>query len=246
MKDVEAVVLRTLRYGEADLIAHVLTRHFGRRGVIAKGARRSKSRLGVRLEPLLSVRMQLHEGRGELAIVRGVEVVDSCDALRASWQAQEVAADAVGLVMRTTIEHDPIEPAYHLLTNFLRRLEQMASTKNAGGAHAMSIRVAFELKLLHVLGFAPCLDACVRCGDQGSLTGFSSADGGTVCHSCRQAADFNLDVETLRVVGMLMSDSLAAISSYEVSNVPTKKQLDMLSTKIVAALCREHTALSRQ
>ena len=48
----EAIVLRSIRYGEADRIVHLYTVAHGRLSAIAKGARRSRSRFGARLEPL--------------------------------------------------------------------------------------------------------------------------------------------------------------------------------------------------
>ncbi|MGZ5337499.1 MAG: DNA repair protein RecO, partial [Solirubrobacterales bacterium] len=40
----EAVVLRSIRYGEADRIVHLYTAARGRMSAIAKGSRRPKSR----------------------------------------------------------------------------------------------------------------------------------------------------------------------------------------------------------
>ena len=52
----EAIVLRSIRYGEADRILHLYTPRHGRLGAIAKGVRRSRSRFGARLEPFFHVR----------------------------------------------------------------------------------------------------------------------------------------------------------------------------------------------
>src|SRR3712207_6098197 len=65
----EAVVLRSIRYAEADRILHLYSRERGRIGAIAKGARRVKSRLGGRLEPLARVNLILRQGRGDLCTV---------------------------------------------------------------------------------------------------------------------------------------------------------------------------------
>src|SRR3712207_2896743 len=62
----EAVVLRSIRFGEADRVLHLLTRERGRVNAIAKGVRKTTSRFGGRLEPLTLVALTLHEGRGEL------------------------------------------------------------------------------------------------------------------------------------------------------------------------------------
>src|SRR6187455_3793526 len=70
----EAVVLRSLRLGEADRVLHLYTLDRGRVGAVAKGIRRTKSRFGARLEPLSYVELVLHEGSGELHTVTGVHL----------------------------------------------------------------------------------------------------------------------------------------------------------------------------
>src|SRR5271155_4820580 len=90
----EAVVLRSMRYGEADRIMHVYTPHRGRVGAIAKGVRRSRSRFGGRLEPFFHVRMELHEGRGELLTVTGAQTIDAHARLRTDAGALDGAARA--------------------------------------------------------------------------------------------------------------------------------------------------------
>jgi DNA repair protein RecO (recombination protein O) len=236
----EAVVLRTLRYGEADLIAHVLTRTVGRRGVIAKGARRPRSRLGARLEPFLAVSLQLVEGRGDLATVRGVDVLAAHEAVRSSWRAQQVGAAALDLVSRITIEHQPVEPAYHLLRNFLDLLD---STTGSDDAVSAALLAAFELKLLHATGIAPELGACVRCGDEVALVAFSAADGGAVCAGCRTAGDQPLDAATHAGAVQLMRDPLAGIAARPVDELPVQRVLATIGSGIVAATCREHAGV---
>ena len=60
----EAVVLRSLRLGEADRVLHLYTLDRGRIGAVAKGIRRTKSRFGARLEPLSHVEVMLHQAPG--------------------------------------------------------------------------------------------------------------------------------------------------------------------------------------
>ena len=73
----EAVVLRSIRYGEADRILHLYTPHHGRVGAIAKGVRRARSRFGARLEPFFHLRAGLHEGRGELLTVTSADTISA-------------------------------------------------------------------------------------------------------------------------------------------------------------------------
>src|SRR5919205_237161 len=78
----EAIVLRSLRFSEADRILHLYTAGRGRMGAIARGVRKTKSRFGARLEPLSHVELMLHEGSGELQTITGVDLKRSHRATR--------------------------------------------------------------------------------------------------------------------------------------------------------------------
>src|SRR4051812_1522215 len=60
----EAIVLRSIRYGEADRILHLYSEDRGRLGTIAKGVRRVKSRLGGGGGALAPREPILRPGRG--------------------------------------------------------------------------------------------------------------------------------------------------------------------------------------
>src|SRR5436305_6553004 len=95
----QAIVLRSIRFGEADRILHLYTPRHGRIGAIAKGVRRARSRFGARLEPFFHIRMVLHEGRGELHTVTGADTVEPHGGLRDRADTLDAAAracDAVG------------------------------------------------------------------------------------------------------------------------------------------------------
>src|SRR6266566_5993225 len=77
----EAVVLRSIRFGEADRVLHLYTHDRGRIGAVAKGVRKTKSRFGGRLEPLSHVALLLYEGR-ELDIVTQAEALDHFRVIR--------------------------------------------------------------------------------------------------------------------------------------------------------------------
>ena len=72
----EGVVLRSIRFGEADRILHLYTAQRGRVNAIAKGSRRPRSRFGGRLEPFFRLDLMLHEGRSDLCTVTGAATVD--------------------------------------------------------------------------------------------------------------------------------------------------------------------------
>ena len=184
----EAVVLRSIRFGEADRVLHLYSADRGRIGAVAKGVRRVRSRLGGRLEPLARVRLVLHEGRGELCTVTAVDTVHAHPALRESRQPLERAAAACDAVLKLFDSAEPNRPAYNLLCNQLALLDSNAEA----ATRAQSL--AFRMKLLLAAGFAPELASCASCGEADDLGGFSPAAGGVVCASC-EAGSFPLDAD---------------------------------------------------
>ena len=184
----EAVVLRSIRYGEADRVLHLYSSNRGRLGAVAKGVRRVRSRFGGRLEPMARVRLVLHEGRGELLTVTQADTVHSHAGLRERRNSLERAVQACDAVLRLLDTTDPNPPAYNLLCHELALLE--ADPRAATRAQAL----AFRAKLLLAAGFAPELASCASCGEREHLAGFSPSAGGVVCAAC-EAGAFPLGAE---------------------------------------------------
>jgi DNA repair protein RecO (recombination protein O) len=188
----EAVVLRSMRYGEADRILHLYTPNRGRVSAIAKGVRRSRSRFGGRLEPFFRLSIELHEGRSELLTVTGAQTVDGYARLRADSRALDAAAracDAVGRLFETSEPHPGV---FNLLCRQLALLDEQAGANGAKSSSvAWAAALAFRLKLLLAAGLAPQLGACAACGEREDLVGFSGSAGGVVCGAC-EAGSFPL------------------------------------------------------
>jgi DNA repair protein RecO (recombination protein O) len=178
----EAVVLRSMRYGEADRILHLYTPHRGRLSAIAKGVRRARSRFGGRLEPYFRLELVLYQGRSDLLTVTSAETLDGHPRLREHAAALDSASRACDAVGRLFVDGEPHSGVYHLLANQLALLD--ADPARATPANAL----AFRLKLLLAAGFAPQLAACAGCGETEHLVGFSGAAGGVVCSACEAGA----------------------------------------------------------
>jgi DNA repair protein RecO (recombination protein O) len=201
----EAVVLRSIRFGEAHRVLHLYSRERGRVGAVAKGVRKLRSRFGGRLEPLSRVRLILHEGRGELATVTSAETVNVHPALRERRESLELATQACDAVLRLFDSSEPNPPAYNLLCQELLLLDTEATAATRAQA------LAFRLKLLLAAGFVPELTTCAACGEQGSgveLAAFSAAAGGVVCASC-EASSFPLDSRAHEFLVAALANPLA-------------------------------------
>jgi DNA repair protein RecO (recombination protein O) len=206
----EAIVLRSIRYGEADRILHLYSSKRGRIGAIAKGVRRPRSRFGGRLEPFFRLDLLLHEGRGELLTVTAVSTVDGYPRLRSSGPALTAGARACDAVLRLLDSAEPNPPAYNLLCRYLAILDD----PDEGRATALETALSFRLKLALAAGFSPELASCAHCGEAEHLTGFSGAAGGVVCSGC-EAGSFPLSEDGHRFLVEAIARPLAEAPAAE-------------------------------
>ncbi len=176
--ETEAVVLRSIRFGEADRVLHLYTAARGRVGAMAKGVRRVRSRFGGRLEPCARVKLSLHEGRGELMTVTGVETVHAHARLRELGRSLSLAGQACEAVLRLFDSEEPNRAAYNLLCQELALLDREPAAATSAQA------LAFRIKLLLAAGFLPELAACAACGSEELAGAFSARAGGMVCAAC--------------------------------------------------------------
>ncbi len=176
----EAIVLRSLRFSEADRILHIYTVAHGRVGAIAKGVRRTKSRFGGRLEPLSHVELVLHQGRGELQTVTAASLVRSHREAREDPYRLAVGQVGAEAMLRLYGEPEANRRAFDALARFLDVLDE-APTLAPARAALDPLGLAFQLKLLWLSGYLPHLTSCVECGAREALVGFSARAGGAVC-----------------------------------------------------------------
>lgn len=218
----EAVVLRSIRFGEADRILHIYSEEMGRISAIAKGVRRTRSRFGGRLEPFVRADLVLHRGRSELMTVTQVHAVNAHSEMRRRHEALEAAALGGQSVLALMSEHEANRPAYNLLVRFFDLCDQLATNPETSAAEWAALTLCFRLKLSLTAGFAPELNSCASCGEPGPVVGFSAREGGVVCSSCEQSA-FSLSGKAHQ----FLTHSLGApMTEYRCSDMATRRVVD--------------------
>lgn len=173
---IEAVVIRRSDFGEADRLLTILT-PFGKQRVVAKGARKTSSRLAGHVELFTYTTFMLAIGRS-LHIVTQSSPLERFDRLRADLERIGAAYYAAELVDRLIEEGDENRRAFVLLLATLRSLD-------SGATIDLTLR-AYELHLLDALGYRPQLHVCAACGELLTETTdrFSPAAGGAICGRC--------------------------------------------------------------
>ncbi len=191
----EAVVLRSIRLGEADRVLHLYTAVHGRVGAVAKGVRKTMSRFGARLEPLSHVELVLHRGRGDLETVTAAQLVRSHRETREDYYRFSVGMIGAEAMLRLFSEEEANERVFTAVTRFLDLLDDHTRASHdmprASDRPTLDpLGLAFQLKLLWLAGYLPHFTGCAECGaERETLVGYSTRAGGAVCARCAPATE---------------------------------------------------------
>jgi DNA repair protein RecO (recombination protein O) len=172
----EGLVLRTLDYGEGNKILTVLTKEMGKIGIMAQGARKTKSRFSALSQPFIHAHFLFHAGAG-LATLNQGEIITSFPVIRLDLYKTAYASYLLELTDRLVEERKRSMLLYDLLLASLKHIEQ--------GKDQEVITRIFEVKVLTLFGYKPILNACSNCRKGVSPWFFSASEGGLLCSGCR-------------------------------------------------------------
>lgn len=188
----EAFTLRTYPFGEADKLVVAFSREHGLIRAVAKGARKTGSKLAGRTEPLLFDRMLLAKGKN-LDILTQCVTLETYSELRRDYsrliQGLHIA-ELTMVALPADMPHPEIFDCFKLALSALCVQDPE------------SVSAWYSLRLLDELGYRLELEECVGCGSPiDAYCGFSVKEGGVLCGSCVPIETFSSsDLDCLRVL----------------------------------------------
>jgi DNA repair protein RecO (recombination protein O) len=209
----EAITLKATPFAERDKLLVLYTRHHGKLRVLAKGVRRTTSRMAGHIDLFSHAAIFLVHGRTFDSITQG-QALERFPLLHEDLWRFSLACYCAELVDRFTEDVGLPSPGlFEALLGALRRLNDGALDP------ALAVR-AFELDLLGLVGYRPQLHRCVGCDAliKPEANAFSYADGGVLCPACaaRSATAIPVSVEALRILRNLQTRPEAIIGHVRV------------------------------
>ena len=220
----EGIVLRTQKLGEADRIITLLTRRNGRIRAVARGVRKTSSRIGARLEPFNHVDVQFYEGRS-LDNVTQVETIDPIGGRLADDYSKWTSGTAMLETAErlTPEEREPSVQQYALLVSGLRSM--------AADEHEPTLILdSYLLRSLAVAGWSPSFDECARCAEPGPHRAFNVQAGGMVCGKCRPPGSAAPSPLAVALLGALLA------GDWEVADAAETRERNEASGLVAAFL----------
>jgi len=179
LQKIEAFVIKTQDYGESNKIITLFSQSLGKFSAIARGAKKTKSRMAAVTQPFIYGRFFVYVNKGLSTIQQG-EIIDSYRPIREDIIKTSYAAYISELTDKLM---DSQSPDLYIFDQFLSTIRWIAEHDS----DEVEIPIMmYELKMFAKGGFAPVVDCCVRCGNKEQLQSFSIADGGLLCVNCQQ------------------------------------------------------------
>ncbi|MBT3601982.1 MAG: DNA repair protein RecO [Candidatus Latescibacteria bacterium] len=174
----EGLVLRNFRMSESSKVVIVYTRNFGKVRLVAKGARRPKSKFGASLEPLTWGRYMFYkrENRDIQTLSEG-DIVYAFESVKQHYGRLAAGCVVCELLDHMTEDEDRNPLLFRIALDTLKWIRQLESP-------ALDLPIwYFQLKAAGELGYRPHLSGCVDCGSrlEGDRLGFSPLLGGVLC-----------------------------------------------------------------
>jgi len=219
---VEGVVLRRWYAGEYDKWVSLLTPACGKLRVRVRGGRKPKSKMGMLTEPLSHIKARVIEGREQRLLVQP-QLVRSYVNVRLDLERLTIALALGETLDRWLPEEHPEPEVYAVLVDALGSLE--------GGALPAGVAAWAIWRWLAVLGYAPEVGQCARCGAAGG-DGCMIIGGHLLCERCAPRED-----------GIRLSGTAVARLQKSLQGEPLEARLDEAQMLLRAGLRYAEDAL---
>ncbi len=192
----EGVVLKHMALGEADRIVTLFSRDEGKLRVVARGVRKTTSKLRGHLEPLTHIYVSVSKGKSLDSVIEA-QIIQPYRGIREDLQPIAEGVYVAELVDNFSVESASDPPIFDMLLSVLTKLQERRNSMQA-------IR-HFETQILARSGFGPELFRCVECGvvleEENHV--FSLVMGGIVCPGCKvlvRSRLLDISVNTIKVL----------------------------------------------
>jgi DNA repair protein RecO (recombination protein O) len=207
----EAIILRRSDFAEADRLL-LLATPAGKQRVVAKGVRKTTSRIAGHIELFTHTNLLLAVGRN-LDIITQSQIINSYARLRSEIARLSCAYYIAELYDKFTEDGEENRPLFQLLVSSFAAIDQSANPD-------LVLR-SYELRLLQITGYRPHLHQCAICGEilTEEADRFSPQLGGVLCPRDRRSDQRALTMSgpAFRLLRYLQSQPLSAIEALHLS-----------------------------
>ena len=179
----EGIIFRQTRMVEGRRMILLFTKEYGKISVGTNIGDKGRSKSSLALRPFTYGTYQIFEGRNYYELDRA-DAITSWYAIGEDLDRYAAGSFVLELTEKMIPEGLPQPAVFSLLLEFMQELEQRKKKY-------MTLVLAYEVKLLRIVGAYPVLDSCASCGTKEGLDHFSVEEGGIICRDCAERLEAN-------------------------------------------------------
>lgn len=220
-----AINLKSYNLSESDKIVVMYSQDKGLIKCVAKGAKKSNSKLGGRLDMFVANKLLLYKGKS-LDRICQAEALNTFNKTRSNYDKLLYSSYLAEVINNFCTENDVNSNDIYNL--FYLALEHISNSKNK--TEILTYVIKFQLKIMKLLGYEPTFDKCICCNKtiNDDYSYFDIAQGGTLCEDCCRHASNTVRIN-YKIKDYLITDANEDFS------IQTK--YDKLITENVALIC---------
>jgi DNA repair protein RecO (recombination protein O) len=218
LRSVQGIVLRSMDYGEGNKIISLFTAELGKVSVMARGAKKVKSRYAAVTQVFTYGDFVLFKQKGQMGTLNSADIIEAHHGLREDLNKSAYSAYLVEMTDRMLGDE---EGSAYLFEQLRAGLHAMEENKD------MQIIVhLYEMKMFELAGYLPVTNCCVSCGSDKELLSFSPSMGGVLCARCPYKDPMGIVVSegTLKLLKLFPSMDMRRLGTVQVKE-ETKAQL---------------------
>lgn len=161
-----------------DKMLVMLTPTLGKISCSAKGARKNKSTLLASTQFLCFGEYILYKNpTSDVYNMNSCDIIEVFYNIRIDLEKLKIVSEITKIIQKVTTEN---EDNYKILQLYLNTLYVISEKEKN-----MDLVIAtFKIRLLAILGYAPCIIKCTECGESENLNFFSFKSNGFKCSNC--------------------------------------------------------------
>lgn len=185
LTDTEGIVLRQIKTSYNRRMILLFSKKYGKISAGTSIGEKGRSKSSLALRPFTYGRYELFRNRDNYNI-NSAEVLRSFYRIGEDVDKYMQGAYVLEFTEKVLAEEMPAPRLFDLLIEFFEVLEH----RNRGIG---TLVLAYQTKLLQIMGLLPQLDTCVCCGQAKPAFAFSIKGGGIVCEECAGRPEISSD-----------------------------------------------------
>ena len=218
IRDSQAIVLKSIHYGDTSLIIKIFTDKYGKQTVMSKGARKQKNSMFSILEPANYLYTSYYNKNNRaVQILKEASYAMHFHNIRKSYKKIIYTLTAIEIIDKTYLNEEPSPIIFRLLVKYLNNIN---ITNNMEYVYFTFFLLHFSIQM----GFKPELNNCYKCQKPIKNYFMEYLTGELICGLCKTPNNNSKKIQnnTILLMMTIMNTHIDNLNQIDLSDFDFK------------------------